>query len=212
MSVKEQDAQNYVILSEVIDTGIGISEGSSANLFKPFTQLEETTRKRYQGTGLGLSISKSLAELMGGEIGYRPNPGQQGSIFWFTAKFKRSKIPDQFQTLKENLAQHQMSRTTSMSPTPASDDPASELKTLAPTKHLLVVEDNAINQKVLIKTLHALGFSRVALAADGAQAVASKTNPSPLFLPSSTRPSTHLLAPPRTADTDCTRDGFMRYN
>jgi len=171
--VKGEDAENYVIMSEIMDTGIGISETSSTNLFQPFTQLEETTRKRYQGTGLGLSISKSLAELMGGEIGYRPNPDRQGSVFWFTAKFKKIKSLDQVEAAKEGLLLRQLSGTTGASPVRVGDDPALELKALAPTKHILVVEDNAINQKVLIKTLHTLGFSPVALAADGAEAVSS---------------------------------------
>ena len=172
VSVKEEDAESYVILSEVIDTGIGISKSAAANLFKPFTQLEETTKKRYQGTGLGLSISKSLAELMGGVIGYRPNPDRQGSIFWFTARFKKIRSLDQIQTLKDNLALRQQSCTTSPS---LMSDPAQQLKALAPTKRLLVVEDNPINQKVLTKTLHALGFSGIALAEDGAKAVTSKS-------------------------------------
>lgn len=169
VSVKEEDEDSYVMLSEVVDTGIGVSETSSANLFKPFTQLEETTRKHYQGTGLGLSISESLVHLMGGEIGHRPNPDRRGSLFWFTARFKKIKSLDQVQTLRESLRLRQQSHSTT--PTGFTGDPDQQPKVLAPAKRVLVVEDNLINQKVLVKTLYTLGFSRIALAADGAEAV-----------------------------------------
>ena len=90
-SVQEQSADTFVILTKVTDTGIGIPEDAVSSLFVPFTQVDGTTRKRFSGTGLGLSICKSLVELMGGEIGYEPNPEGQGSVFWFTAQFLKIK-------------------------------------------------------------------------------------------------------------------------
>jgi len=144
-SLESEDNDYCVILTQVTDTGIGISDASARNLFTPFTQLEEMTKKRYQGTGLGLSICKSLVELMGGQIGYRPNPGRHGSIFWFTAKFKKIKSLDQIQTLKEQPRLLARMRPSSRSSTPGpvqSSDPVQLLKEVAPTKQLLVVEDN----------------------------------------------------------------------
>ena len=67
----------------VIDTGIGISQDAQARLFRPFTQAEASTMRRFGGTGLGLSICRRLAELMGGEVGVTSEPGQ-GAAFWFT--------------------------------------------------------------------------------------------------------------------------------
>ncbi len=52
----------------VQDTGIGIPVEKIAKLFKPFTQADDSTARRYGGTGLGLAISRQLLELMGGEI------------------------------------------------------------------------------------------------------------------------------------------------
>ena len=67
----------------VRDTGVGIAAAERGKLFKPFTQIDSTTTRKFSGAGLGLAISQSLAQMMGGEITVESEEGK-GSTFTFT--------------------------------------------------------------------------------------------------------------------------------
>jgi osomolarity two-component system sensor histidine kinase TcsA len=146
-----EDEMSYTVKSEVIDTGIGVPPQAVSSLFNPFTQLDNFVTKRYKGTGLGLSICKSLAELMGGAIGYRPNPERHGSIFYFTMKLAKL----------ENSTPH---------PLPVVV-PSADIKAVALNKQLLLIEDNAINQTIMVRLLSSFGFEKVDVAGNGAEGV-----------------------------------------
>jgi two-component system sensor histidine kinase/response regulator len=89
--VQASTPDSVVLRFEVRDTGIGMTSEQMQGLFKSFSQADASTTRKYGGTGLGLVIAKSLAQLMGGEVGVRSTPGL-GSEFWFTARLLRPMV------------------------------------------------------------------------------------------------------------------------
>jgi signal transduction histidine kinase/CheY-like chemotaxis protein/HPt (histidine-containing phosphotransfer) domain-containing protein len=82
----DQASDEVRLAFAVIDTGIGIEPDARAALFKPFSQGDSSTTRRYEGSGLGLAISQELVMHMGGRIDVDSGPGA-GSTFHFSAGF-----------------------------------------------------------------------------------------------------------------------------
>ncbi|KAJ6118298.1 hypothetical protein N7471_013765 [Penicillium samsonianum] len=157
-TVDENDPDMYVITTKVLDSGIGVSNTAVNTLFTPFTRFADTATKVYQGTGLGLSICKSLAELMDGAVGFHTNPVGPGSAFWMTAKMAGISPVAQVKQRPPLVKAPPL-------------DYCAALKKIASQKHILLVEDNKVNQTIMIKLLSTLGFECVDAAWDGAEAV-----------------------------------------
>jgi osomolarity two-component system sensor histidine kinase TcsA len=157
--VTKQSTSQYLISTSIKDTGIGIPDLARDALFTPFRQFNDANLNTHQGTGLGLSISKSLVELMGGQIGFDPNPDCQGSIFWFAVPFEQIRSTDEVAVLLvQNLKMAHAN--------------ACDFQTqLFGPKNLLLVEDNIINQRVMVKMLRSLGFNHIETALNGEQAL-----------------------------------------
>ena len=141
-AVERQDSTSYVIAIEVRDTGIGIAPDKLSRLFSSFSQVDASISRRYGGTGLGLAISQRLVTLMGGAIQVESQPGE-GTCFRFTVVLAPAQEP-------VHLADAPMQN-------------AANLK-------VLVAEDNAVNQRVVLKMLEKLGV-RADLVTDGSQAI-----------------------------------------
>jgi len=152
ISVVAQDLEHTTLRFEVRDTGIGVPEAGLHALFKPFSQLDASTTRRFGGTGLGLSIVKQLAEMMGGEAGVLSREGL-GSTFWFTA---------QVGTVAADAAAPRL---------PADEMPRRE-RLGGQERRILLAEDNAVNEKVATRALRTLGF-QVDAVSNGRAAVAA---------------------------------------
>ncbi|MBI5423447.1 MAG: response regulator [Opitutae bacterium] len=110
------------VLFAVRDTGIGIAPEAMGRLFQSFSQVDASTTRRFGGTGLGLAISKRLAELMDGRMWVESTPGV-GSTFFFTVKLEAA----------------------ASKPRPFINAARSTLE----NRHLLMVDDNATNLRIL---------------------------------------------------------------
>ena len=148
--LKETDRE-LLVRFEVQDSGIGIGQEKIASLFDNFEQADTSTTRKHGGTGLGLAITRRLARLMGGEVGLQSSPGQ-GSTFWFTARLGRGTNTRQQPATSE---------------TPLAED---ILRTHYKGTHILLAEDNLINQEVAKALLHSVNLS-VDIAENGKEAV-----------------------------------------
>jgi two-component system, sensor histidine kinase len=133
----------------VRDTGIGIAPEKQLSIFEAFAQGDGSTSRRYGGTGLGLSISSRLIALMGGSIGVESTPGT-GSCFHFSLPYGP--------VLESDLC-----AAGSSLPAPAAR--FSPVRPAAPA-HVLVAEDNPVNQQIVQSALGRQGY-RVTVAANG---------------------------------------------
>ncbi|MGA7573293.1 MAG: response regulator [Terriglobales bacterium] len=88
---------NQLIHFVVSDSGVGIPSDKQEMIFKPFSQADTSTTRKYGGTGLGLTITTRLVQMMGGRIWLESQVGA-GSRFHFTAQFKASQIEKQAAT------------------------------------------------------------------------------------------------------------------
>jgi CheY-like chemotaxis protein len=88
VKISEESSAHVILKVFVKDTGVGIAPEDLSKLFKPFSQADTSTTRRYEGTGLGLCICKQLVNMLGGNIWVESEVGK-GSIFTFTASFGR---------------------------------------------------------------------------------------------------------------------------
>src|SRR5579859_2621306 len=147
----DTESQDLYLSFSIKDTGPGLKETEMSALFQRFMQATPRTHVTYGGSGLGLFISKRLVELQGGRI-YANSQEGQGSTFAFYIKVERS----------TKVGSQVTSPTLSPRREGGHDNNGNQI-------HVLVVEDNLINQRLLKKQLVGSGY-RVSVANHGQEA------------------------------------------
>jgi signal transduction histidine kinase len=136
--------ENLDLLTEIIDTGIGISEDKQETIWKAFTQASTNTNRLYGGTGLGLPIVKSIIESMGSRV-HMASKKDQGSHFYFRLNLKIASDNEVLKTVKKK-------------------------KYTFNQEKVLLVEDNLINVMVAKQILEKVNL-KVEVAHNGLEAV-----------------------------------------
>jgi CheY-like chemotaxis protein len=130
---------------EVSDTGIGIEREQLKTLFKPFSQGDTSTTRKYGGTGLGLAICKRLSEAMGGKAWATSSPGE-GSSFY----------------VRLRVAEVAAGEMASSSPKEVNGDAVSAGVDRSSLR-AFIAEDNRANQRVIALMLKRLGIQSEAV-------------------------------------------------
>lgn len=146
---------------EVLDTGVGLSDEDAKRLFQPFVQADRRTSRDHGGSGLGLTICRQLVELFPGRIGASGRLGQ-GSVFWFEVELPaiRSRTPRAHRVVLTEGGRLSAALRVDQQPVARS----------WLCGDVLVVEDNAINQRVVVGLLASLG-ARAVVAESGEAAL-----------------------------------------
>ncbi|MDP3461531.1 MAG: ATP-binding protein [Bacteroidales bacterium] len=143
VTLQEEDTKGLTLQFTIRDTGIGIAKDQLSRIFQSFEQLDSSHTRRFGGSGLGLAISHRLVQMMGGTIKVESEPGK-GSVFSFDIKLKKVGLSPSKQPGKQSPLKRKI--------------------------HVLLAEDNLINQKVAAFTLNQMGLT-FDLARNGIEAV-----------------------------------------
>ncbi|MGQ8365223.1 response regulator [Glaciecola sp. 1036] len=131
----------------VSDSGIGISQDKLMSVFSAFEQADTSITRQFGGTGLGMNITKRLVELFGGKI-HVESELNKGTQFFVTLPMKVIEDSDAVAAMSEKIQD-----------------------SLQSDAHVLLVEDNHVNQMIAQRLLQGFGF-KVTLAENGEQALA----------------------------------------
>ena len=147
-SISRQGTGRIVMVLEVTDSGSGIPADKLPLIFEKFTQADSSISRKYGGTGLGLAITKRLVELQGGQIRVESEVGR-GSTFTVEIPFEAAPAA---------------APATGAEQKPGTAAPA------GPQPRILLVEDNAVNQRVVLAMLRKKSY-KIDVAGNGQEAL-----------------------------------------
>ncbi len=133
----QSDKQTITLLFEVEDTGIGIATSKLPSIFEGFTQATYDTTRIYGGTGLGLAITKQLVEMQGGSISVHSKVNSGSTFTLLLPFYKAYDTPEAVDT---------------------TEGFADKKDTILPL-HLLLIEDNPLNQVIARTTIESASAS-----------------------------------------------------
>jgi len=145
--IRDTEQGNDWLNFSVIDHGIGMTQEQLNKLFKPFTQADSSTTRRYGGTGLGLTITKHFAEMMGGSLTVHSEPEKGTS---FTIRLPAYMVTEATQLLEGDIS--------------------TAHSKLANDNTVLIIDDDPIVRELLDNYLKKLGYQSIA-AASGPQGI-----------------------------------------
>jgi signal transduction histidine kinase/ActR/RegA family two-component response regulator len=132
--LESQEHGKADVVFRIKDSGVGMSDSFMKRIFSPFEQERNSMTSQCFGSGLGFSIVHNLTELMGGTVSVSSKLGK-GSTFTLSFCFPVCDNPERI------------------------NDDLSDISSWAAGKHILVVDDNSVNLKILSKLVSHLGFT-----------------------------------------------------
>ena len=161
VTVESLERQNDHVLFKlsVSDSGIGLSQEQHVKIFEAYSQATTSTTRKSGGTGLGLTISSKIVRSMGGELQVESEEGK-GATFFFVITMKESlrEVAEDRPVVEKRIKLEEKEEVTEVS-----------LEKSFKDVHVLVAEDNPINQRLIKIVLENLGV-RVTLTANGQEA------------------------------------------
>ncbi len=165
MMVDEETDEEVTLRATVTDTGVGIPVERQAVIFECFSQADGSATRQFEGAGLGLTICKQLVDLMGGQIGFRSDPGHGvrgcGACFWLAITLQKH-LTDGSEPSSDNHLTVLDEETV-----PAAD--GEQIQGGMP--HVLLADDDRLNRTLVEMFLGRAGCL-IDLAANGSEALA----------------------------------------
>lgn len=193
---ESSEGDEVTLCFQVTDTGMGIPPEEHEHIFESFTQVDGSTTREIGGIGMGLTVARAHAALMGGRLELVSSEVGQGSVFALTLGFTVAHVPEPSEPVTEASAELSEGSTPSTAAVPSTGPlpnakaepkgkskgkpkakaklPASKPHVTDETRnaHVLVVEDNKLNQRVAVSYLERMGCN-VSVANNGKEGLDS---------------------------------------